>query len=121
MVAVKYLKNIGMENVKAHECTLTEYAMKRLKECEKVKIYGPEDASIKCGIVPFNLEGFDSHDLALLLDTYGIMIRSGFHCAQPLHQRFRLKSSARASFYIYNTQEEVDKLVEVLKEIEQSL
>ncbi|MEM3774814.1 MAG: aminotransferase class V-fold PLP-dependent enzyme, partial [Candidatus Bathyarchaeia archaeon] len=121
MAAIKYLKNLGMENVKAHECALTEYAIKRLQECEKVKVYGPKDVKAKCGIVPFNLEGFDSHDLALLLDAYGIMIRSGFHCAQPLHQRFGLKSSARASFYIYNTEEEIDKLVEALKEIEKSL
>jgi len=121
MAAIKYLKNLGMENVKDHECALTEYAIKRLQECQKIKIYGPKDTKAKCGIVPFNLEGFDSHDLALLLDNYGIMIRSGFHCAQPLHQKLGIKSSARASFYIYNTREEIDRLVEVLKEIEQSL
>jgi cysteine desulfurase/selenocysteine lyase len=121
MTAVKYLKELGMENVKAHECNLTEYAMKRLKECSKVKVYGPQDSSIKCGIIPFNVEGFDSHDVALLLDSYGIMIRSGFHCAQPLHQKLKIQSSARASFYIYNTREEVDRFIEVLKEIEQSL
>jgi len=121
MAAAKYLKELGMENVKAHECNLTEYAMKRLKECSKVKVYGPQDSSIKCGIIPFNVEGFDSHDVALLLDSYGIMIRSGFHCAQPLHQKLKIQSSARASFYIYNTREEVDHFIEVLKEIEQSL
>ena len=118
--AVKYLRRIGMENVKAHECTLTEYAIKRMQERKKVEIYGPKDASVKCGIIPFNVEGLSSHDVALFLDNYGIMIRSGFHCAQPLHQRFKLQSSARISFYIYNTREEIDRFIEVLKEIEQT-
>lgn len=119
MAAVKYLKGIGMENVKAHEKNLTEYTIRRMQECEKVRIYGPKDASLKCGIIPLNVKGLSSHDVALFLDNYGIMIRSGFHCAQPLHEKFRLKSSARASFYIYNTREEIDRFVEVLKEIEQ--
>jgi cysteine desulfurase/selenocysteine lyase len=119
MEAVRYLRKLGMENVKAHECMLTEYAMQRMQECQKVKIYGPKDASVKCGIIPFNVEGLSSHDVALFLDNYGIMIRSGFHCAQPLHEIFKLKSSTRVSFYIYNTREEVDRFIEVLKEIEQ--
>jgi len=121
MAAIKYLKKLGMENVKAHECTLTEYALKRMEECEKVTVYGPGDASSRCGIIPFNIEGFNSHDVALFLDSYGIMIRSGFHCAQPLHQKLGLSSSARASFYIYNTKEEIDQFTEALKEIERSL
>jgi cysteine desulfurase/selenocysteine lyase len=118
MAAVKYLKDVGMKNVKEHEEILTEYAIGRMQECEKVKIYGPEDASLKCGILPFGVKGLSSHDVALFLDSYGIMIRSGFHCAQPLHEKLRLKSSARASFYIYNTREEIDRLIEALKEIE---
>jgi len=119
MEAVRYLKRIGMENVKTHECMLTEYAIKHMQECEKVRMYGPKDASIKCGIIPFGVDGLSSHDVALFLDNYGIMIRSGFHCAQPLHQIFKLQSSARVSFYIYSTHEEIDRFVEVLKEIEQ--
>jgi len=118
MAAVRYLNDLGMENVREHEEILTEYTIRRMQECEKVQIYGPEDASLKCGILPFGVEGLSSHDVALFLDSYGIMIRSGFHCAQPLHEKFRLKSSARASFYIYNTREEIDQLVEALKEIE---
>ena len=119
--AIEYLSALGMENVKAHECNLTDYALKRLKECSKVIVYGPKDAKQKCGIIPFNVEGFNSHDVALILDSYGIMIRSGFHCAQPLHQKFKIPSSARASFYIYNTREEIDRFIEALKEIEESL
>jgi len=119
MEAVKYLKKIGMQNVKEHEEMLTEYTVKYMRECEKIKIYGPKDLSAKCGIIPFTVEGLSSHDVALFLDNCGIMIRSGLHCAQPLHQIFKLQSSARASFYIYNTREEIDRFMEVLKEITQ--
>lgn len=119
MEAVKYLERIGMTEVLRHEKVLTEYAVKRIQECKKVKLHGPSDLSSKCGIIPFTVEGLSSHDVALFFDTYGIMIRSGFHCAQPLHQVLELQSSARASFYIYNTREEIDRFVEVLKEIEQ--
>ncbi len=119
MEAVRYLKTLGMENVKTHECQLTEYALRLMGEQQKIEIYGPKDTSAKCGIIPFNVQGLSSHDVALFLDNYGIMIRSGFHCAQPLHQIFKLKSSTRASFYIYNTKEEIDRFIEVLKEIEQ--
>ena len=119
MEAIKYLRGIGMENVKAHEEMLTKYAMQKMAECRKVEIYGPKQASKKCGIIPFGVDGLSSHDVALFLDNYGIMVRSGFHCAQPLHELLKLKSSARVSFYIYNTREEIDRFVEVLKEIEQ--
>jgi cysteine desulfurase/selenocysteine lyase len=112
------LKTIGMENVSLHEQMLTKYAMQRMRELKKVKVYGPKDASIKCGIIPFGVDGLGSHDVALFLDNYGIMIRSGFHCAQPLHQIFKIGSSARASFYLYNKREEIDRFIEVLKEIE---
>jgi len=119
MEAVKYLERIGMAEVLKHEKSLTEYAVKRMQECSKVTLHGPSDLSTRCGIIPFTVEGMSSHDVALFFDTYGIMIRSGFHCAQPLHQVFKLQSSARTSFYIYNTREEIDRFIEVLKEIEQ--
>jgi cysteine desulfurase/selenocysteine lyase len=120
MEAVRYLNRIGMENVRAHEEMLTKYAMPRMRECcRKIKIYGTKDTSIKCGIIPFGVDDLSSHDIALFLDNYGIMVRSGFHCAQPLHETFKLTSSARASFYIYNTREEIDRFTEVLKEVEQ--
>ncbi len=118
MEAVKYLKRVGMENVETHEEMLTTYAMEHMQGLENIEIYGPHDASEKCGIIPFGVKGLSPHDVALSLDAYGIMIRSGYHCAQPLHQLLKLKSSARASFYIYNTREEIDKFIELLKEIE---
>jgi cysteine desulfurase / selenocysteine lyase len=117
--AVKYLENLGMDEVLAHEKALTEYALKGMKDFSKVTIYGPSDFSKKCGIIPFSVKGLTSHDVALLFDSYGIMIRSGFHCAQPLHEVFKLQSSARASLYIYNTREEIDRFLDVLKEIEE--
>jgi cysteine desulfurase/selenocysteine lyase len=108
-----------MENVKAHEEELTRYAVRLMRKCEKVKIYGPKGPSARCGIIPFSLDDLSSHDVALFLDNYGIMVRSGFHCAQPLHEIFGLNSSVRISFYIYNIREEIDRFIEVLKEIEQ--
>ena len=118
--AVKYLSEIGLSNVLAHEKDLTQYATKRIVECKKVTVYGPNDPSQKCGIIPFGVRGLSSHDVALFCDNYGIMLRSGYHCAQPLHEMFKLESSARASFYLYNTNEEVDRFIEVLKEFDQN-
>jgi cysteine desulfurase / selenocysteine lyase len=117
--AIKYLDQIGMNNVLSHEEKLTKYAMKRMQELKKITIYGPTDLSAKCGIIPFGASDLSSHDIALFCDNYGIMLRSGFHCAQPLHQVFKLQSSARASFYIYNSTEEIDRFIDVLKEMEQ--
>jgi cysteine desulfurase/selenocysteine lyase len=116
--AVKYLSDLGMDNVFTHEKELTKYAYERLKECGNITLYGPRDLSKKCGIIPFGLKGFSSHEAAALFNEYGIAIRSGYHCAQPLHQIFKLESSARASFYIYNTAFEVDRFVEILKELQ---
>jgi cysteine desulfurase/selenocysteine lyase len=113
--AVKYLSDLGMDNVFAHEKEITKYTVDRLKECCNVTLYGPSDLSKKCGIIPFGVKGFSSHEAAALFNEYGIAIRSGYHCAQPLHQIFKLDSSARASFYIYNTPSEVDCFVEILK------
>ena len=119
--AIGYLENIGMAKVLSHEKMLTEHAMKRMQECcTKLRLYGTTDTSMKCGIIPFGVDGLSSHDVALFLDNYGVMIRSGFHCAQPLHEVFKLQSSARASFYIYNTREEIDRFIEILQEIEQT-
>jgi cysteine desulfurase/selenocysteine lyase len=120
MEAINYLENIGMSEILKYEKMLTEYATKTMQNCcTKLLLYGTSDHSLKCGIMPFGIAGLSSHDVALFLDNYGITIRSGFHCAQPLHQVFKLQSSARASFYIYNTREEIDRFIEVLKEIEQ--
>jgi cysteine desulfurase/selenocysteine lyase len=115
--AINYLEQIGMNNILAHEQDLTKYAIEKMKSLTKISIYGPTDSS-KCGIIPFNINGLSSHEVALLCDSYGITIRSGYHCAQPLHQIFQIPSSARASFYLYNTHEEIDYFLNVLKEVQ---
>ena len=116
--AIRYLEDIGMDNVFSHEKELTRYAMERMKECTKATVYGPSDITKKCGIIPFGVKGMSSHDTALFYDNYGVMLRSGYHCAQPLHEIFKLASSARASFYLYNTKEEIDRFVEILGELD---
>jgi len=117
--AIKYLEDLGMENVLSHEKELTQYAIKRMRESSKVTIHGPIESTNKLGIIPFSVKGLSSHDVALFFDNYGVMMRSGYHCAQPLHQVFELESSARASFYVYNTEEEIDRFMEILKELDQ--
>jgi len=117
--AVKYLSTLGMDNVFAHEKELTKHASERLRECNNITLYGPNDLSKKCGIIPFSAKGVSSHEIAGVFNEYGIAIRSGYHCAQPLHEIFKLTSSARASFYIYNTKKEIDRFVEILKELDQ--
>ncbi len=115
--AIKYLQGLGMKNVFQHEKELTEYAYSRIQGLNKVALYGSTDLSNKCGIMPFGVEGLTSHETAALFDEYGIALRSGYHCAQPLHEIFKLNSTARASFYLYNTREEVDRFAEILEEI----
>jgi cysteine desulfurase / selenocysteine lyase len=116
--AVKYLEGLGMQNVFSHEKELTKYAYERIREYSNVTLYGPTDLTKKCGIMPFGVKGFSSHETAALFDEYGIALRSGYHCAQPLHEVLKLQSSARASFYIYNTKEEVDRFTDILKELD---
>ena len=115
--AIKYLEQIGMDNILTHEQTLTQYAINCMEKLDNIKLYGPTDQR-KCGIIPFSVTGLSSHDVALLCDNYGIAIRSGYHCAQPFHQFLQLQSSTRASFYLYNTKEEIDRFIKVLKEIQ---
>ncbi len=110
--AVDYLGVLGMENVREHERRLGEYAYRRLSELEGITIYGPEEN--RTGLVSFSLADVHPHDLSQLLDEEGVAIRSGHHCAQPLMRRLGVAATARASFYLYNTEEEVDALVEAL-------
>ncbi len=109
--AVDYLSGVGMEAVWAHEQELAAYALERLAGAPGVRVIGPP-AEERSGVVTFTVESIHPHDLAQALDGEGIAIRAGFHCAQPLHERLGLAATARASFYLYNTREEVDRLVE---------
>ena len=108
--AVDYLTKIGMENIAAHEHEITDYALERLEEIPGVKLFGPS-ADKKGGVAAFTLEGVHPHDVAQILDRDGIAVRAGHHCAQPLHEKFGIPATSRASFYLYNTKEEVDMLV----------
>lgn len=112
--AVDYLSKLGMEAVRAHEREITSYALERVAEIPGVTIYGPTDASVRGGVVTFNVDKIHPHDLATLLDQEGVAIRAGHHCAQPLHQRLGLPATARASFYVYSQPHEVDALVEAI-------
>ncbi|MCS7116557.1 MAG: cysteine desulfurase [Nitrososphaerales archaeon] len=118
-VAIDYLNKIGMDNVRAHEIDITSYALKRMSDVDGLRIYGPMDVNQRCGVVSFNIDNIHPHDVATLLDGEGIAIRSGHLCAQPLMERLNVPAVNRASFYIYNTKEEVDTMVEVLKKIKE--
>ncbi|EAC2439537.1 cysteine desulfurase [Listeria monocytogenes] len=117
--AIDYLAEVGLENIHAHEQALASYAMEEMSKIEGITIYGPKDASKRCGLVTFNLEGAHPHDIATILDEDGVAIRAGHHCAQPLMKWLDVSSTARASFYIYNTKEEIDALIDGLKLIKE--
>ena len=117
--AVEYLQGLGMEQVYRHERELLEYALEKLAQIEGLELYGPPPRPQevnRLGIISFNLEGVHPDDVALVLNSHGIAIRSGHHCTQPLLRRLGIPHAARASFYIYNTKEEIDRLAEALEE-----
>ena len=113
--AVKFLEEVGMDNIHAHEKKLTERALRQLKEISGLRIIGPETTENRGGAISFTVDGVHPHDLGQVLDDHGVSIRVGHHCAWPLHRACGAQSTARASFYLYNTEEEVDKLVEAIK------
>ncbi len=117
--AVYYLQRIGMDAVRLHEKNILDYALKKLESehGKDIKILGPRASENRGGIVAFSLRNYHPHDIAQILDEENICIRAGHHCAMPLHQRLGINASARASFYIYNTEEDVGKLVNGLKKV----
>jgi cysteine desulfurase/selenocysteine lyase len=114
--AVDYLENIGMDNIALYENNLVKYAIERLTEVPGLTLHGlcAEDRG---GVTSFSLEGIHPHDISQILDSNGIAIRAGHHCAMPLHERLNITASARASYYLYNTAQEVDKLIEALYQV----
>ncbi|HEX2235284.1 MAG TPA: cysteine desulfurase [Actinomycetota bacterium] len=111
--AVEYLEDLGMEAVRRHEVEIASYALERLRDAGAT-IYGPSEPAERGAVISFNIEGVHPHDLATILDQEGICIRAGHHCAQPLMRRLGVPATSRASFYVYNTREEVDLLVDAL-------
>ncbi len=114
--AIDYLNKIGMNEIVEYEHRLTRYAEERLSELPFLRIYGPPAVN-KIGVFSFNFEGVHPHDVAWILDENGIAVRSGHHCAQPLMNRLGIKNAVRASFYLYNTEEEIDKLTDSLLKV----
>jgi cysteine desulfurase / selenocysteine lyase len=117
-VAADYLREIGMDNVRAHERELVGYALEVLRrEVPDIELYGPP-ADVRGGVVPFNLPGVHPHDVAQVLDRFGIAVRAGHHCTMPLHERLDLAATARASFQVYTTRSDIDALAQGLKEVQ---
>jgi cysteine desulfurase/selenocysteine lyase len=114
--AAEYLMDIGMDRVRAHEADLTRYALDRLPGVRGITLYGPP-AEGRSGVVPFNIEGVHPHDVAQVLDRSGVCVRAGHHCTMPLHERLDLAATARASFNVYSTREDIDALVDGLGEV----
>lgn len=111
--AVDYLSEVGLNDIHSHEQMITGYALEALSEVPGLRLLGPSAAQ-HGGLAAFTLEGVHPHDIAEILDKDGIAIRAGHHCAQPLHRRLGINSSARASFYLYTTRQEIDKLISSL-------
>lgn len=112
--AVDYLSALGMENIHAYEQELVDYVLPKLQAIDGLTVYGPEDPTQHAGVIAFNIDGLHPHDVATALDYEGVAVRAGHHCAQPLINHLGISSAARASFYIYNTKEDCDKLVEAI-------
>jgi len=115
--AISYLEGIGMDAIREHEIGLTAYALERLSSVDGIRILGPMKAEERASLVSFTMEGIHAHDVAALLSEYGICVRSGHHCAMPLHERLKAVSSTRASFYIYNDRSEIDALHDALLKV----
>ncbi|MBS4220835.1 cysteine desulfurase [Bacillus sp. FJAT-49711] len=112
--AIDFLEGIGPEHILDHEHHLAAYALEKMSAIEGITIYGPKEAEKRVGVITFNLEDVHPHDVATVLDSEGIAIRAGHHCAQPLMKWLNVSSTARASFYLYNTEQDIDRLVDGL-------
>ncbi len=107
--AIDFLQEVGLDNIEKQEQEIVQYAQSKLSEVEGITIYGPVNRG---GLITFNIEGVHPHDTATVLDAEGIAVRAGHHCAQPLMKWLDVTATARASFYLYNTTDDVDRLVE---------
>ncbi|WP_335870299.1 cysteine desulfurase [Bacillus sp. 2205SS5-2] len=109
--AIDFLEEIGLDEIEKHEHKLAAYALEKMSEIEGMTIFGPKDPMKRAGLVTFNVDDVHPHDLATVLDAAGIAVRAGHHCAQPLMKWLNVSATARASFYLYNTEEDIDKFV----------
>lgn len=113
--AIDYLESVGMENIRKHEVELNKYTFEALGKIEGLEILGPKEPGKRTGLVSFTVKGIHPHDIAAVLDQSGIAVRSGHHCAMPLHNKLGVSASTRASYYLYNSKEDIDKLAEGIK------
>lgn len=113
--AIDYLEQIGLTEIHEYEASLVEYVLPKLQAIDGLTIYGPQDAKAHTGVIAFNLEGIHPHDVATALDMEGVAVRAGHHCAQPLLKYLQVPATARASFYLYNTQADADRLIEAIQ------
>ncbi|MCD5001631.1 cysteine desulfurase [Enterococcus saccharolyticus] len=113
--AVDYLENIGMQAIHDYEASLVAYVLPKLQAIEGLTVYGPQNPADHTGVIAFNLDGIHPHDVATALDMEGVAVRAGHHCAQPLLNYLDIPATARASFYLYNTKEDADRLVDAIK------
>jgi cysteine desulfurase / selenocysteine lyase len=113
--AVDYLAAVGMDKIRAHEEAITGYALEGLTSLKGVTVLGPQDAESRGGAIAFEVDGIHPHDVSQVLDSRGVAVRAGHHCAKPAHKRFGVQSSTRASSYLYTTTSEIDALIEGLE------
>lgn len=117
--AVRYHQKLGLKNIREHEKKLTSYALKKLVKVDGLRIIGPREVNIRGGVVTFVFDKIHAHDVAQILNSEGVAVRSGHHCTMPLHKRLGLVSTTRASFYIYNDEKDVDRLVKGLEKVKE--
>jgi cysteine desulfurase/selenocysteine lyase len=114
--ALRWLDGLGMDEVRGHEEEIADYALDQVAEVPGLRVFGPPSGPGRLGPVSFELEGIHAHDVSEILDRHGVAVRAGHHCAQPLMDRYGIAATARASFGVYTTREEIDRLVEGLEE-----
>ena len=115
--AIEYLENVGIDNIHEHEKILTEYALEKMLALPYLNIQGPKNVENKGGIISFTMEDIHPHDISTILDSYGIAVRAGHHCAQPLMRYLNIPATTRISFYLYNTKNDIDEFIEGIKNV----
>lgn len=115
--AIDYLRSVGMKNIREHEEEILKYAFEKLQDIKGLTIYGPSDENKRGGVIAFTVDGIHAHDIAQVLDEDNVCIRAGHHCAMPLHEYLHLPATARASFYIYTTKQDIDALIDGLEKV----
>ena len=118
-VAADFLDDVGFDGIVEHERSVLAYALERLEDLDGIRIYGPKDPSERSGVISFNMGDAHPHDISTILDSEGVAVRAGHHCAQLVMQHFGVSATARASFYLYNSTDDVDRLVDGLMSVQQ--